>query len=92
VIDESAFYEQLTEFLRTLNAEDGTEFPAALAPDDNLFDLGLVNSFSTIRMIVFVEELTGAPIDVAEHDLEAFYTMRGLFALVAEQAGARAEH
>ena len=89
--DETSIYAQLTEFLRTMNP-DTPDFPATLSPDDNLFDLGLVNSFSTIRMIVFVEEITGQPIDIAGHDLEAFYTMRGLYALVAEQAGARAGH
>jgi hypothetical protein len=88
--DETTFYAQLTAFLRTMNA-DTPDFPAALSPDDNLFDLGLVNSFSTIRMIVFVEEITGQPIDIADHVLEAFYTMRGLYALVADQAGARAD-
>ena len=77
------FDKQVQEFLRAINAEAGNhEFPAVIGPDDNLFDMGLVTSFSVIRMIVFIEEISGTTIELSDHELERFYTLRGLYDLV----------
>ncbi|GLW55052.1 hypothetical protein [Kitasatospora phosalacinea] len=85
------FYRQLTDFLREMNA-DPDAVPDSLDADDNLFDLGLMSSFSTIRVLVFLEQLTGRAVDIADHDIEEFYTMRGLYGLfAAETAEAAAE-
>jgi acyl carrier protein len=87
-MEQTEFYDRVGEFIGQLSAETtGEALTTAVKEDDNLFDLGLVNSFTIIRMIVFVEELTGAQIDLADHDLETFYTLRGLYT-VASGAGA----
>lgn len=88
-MDTTQFHQEVCRFLKELDKDLVEDFPAELGPDDNLFDLGLVTSFTIIRLIVFVEELTGQSIDLAEHDLENFYTLRGLYDLA--QAGAGAE-
>lgn len=83
-MEREQFYREVVGFLGRLATETGAETPpaAGIDPDDNLFDLGLVNSFSMIRMIVFVEELTSVPVDLADHDLETFYSLRGLYDVV----------
>ncbi|GIF42908.1 acyl carrier protein [Actinoplanes xinjiangensis] len=84
-MDRKQFYREVTGFLTKVSAENGTPgsgteaLATDIGEDSNLFDLGLINSFTVIRMIVFIEDLTGAQIDLAEHDLETFYTLRGLY-------------
>ncbi|WP_371477009.1 acyl carrier protein [Kitasatospora sp. NBC_00315] len=84
-MDRDDLFAQLREFLAGLAAESGREFPARLDPDDNLFDLGLVTSFSVIRMILFVEDVTGCAIDLADHEPQSFYTLAGIHTLVTAQ-------
>ncbi|GIJ24270.1 acyl carrier protein [Micromonospora lutea] len=83
-MEREQFYREVVGFLTRTASDAGTTAPPAdIDPDDNLFDLGLVNSFSMIRMIVFVEETTGVAVDLADHELETFYTLRGLYDVVA---------
>lgn len=84
-MDRDELFARLREFLASLAAESGREFPDRLDPDDNLFDLGLVTSFSVIRMILFVEDITGCAIDLADHEPQSFYTLSGIHSLVAGQ-------
>ncbi|MET8680199.1 acyl carrier protein [Streptomyces sp. NPDC004647] len=88
-MEQEHFYKEIREFVKSLHADSKEPVPQEIAPDDNLFDMGLVTSFSIIRMIVFVESLTGCSIDVAEHDIENFYTLRGLYGLVQAEEGAK---
>ncbi|MDX3457443.1 hypothetical protein PV396_36735 [Streptomyces sp. ME02-8801-2C] len=90
-MESAKFYDELRGFLLSIQPDDaGRAGLESLGHDDNLFDLGLVTSFSVIRMIVFIETLTGCSLDLAEHDIESFYTMRGLWELVrTEEAGTR---
>ncbi|MCB7135711.1 acyl carrier protein [Cellulosimicrobium marinum] len=82
---KNEFYEQMRAFLREVQTEGGGAVPERIDEDDNLFDLGLVTSFTMIRMIVFVEQITGTPIDLGEHELEVFYTLRGLYRIAVEE-------
>lgn len=85
-MNRDEFTAQVADYLRKVNAEaDDTEFPVEVGLDDNLFDLGLVTSFSVIRMIVFIEDLAGCTIELGEHELEVFYTLRGLYSLIDEK-------
>jgi acyl carrier protein len=81
-MEREHFYKAMSEFITGLAAErTGEPVTAVIGDDDNLFDLGLVNSFTIIQMIVFLEELTGVSIDLSVHELESFYTLRGIYSL-----------
>lgn len=90
-MDEEQFYAGVREFLAELGESAGQDGGQQIGADDNLFDLGLVNSFTIIRLIVFLEEHAGVEIDLAAHDLETFYTLRGLYSLVSQDAAAAEE-
>ena len=42
--------------------------PASIGEHDNLFDTGLVNSFSLVKLLIEVEEVLGVQVDVTRHD------------------------
>jgi acyl carrier protein len=87
-MEREHFYKTMREFIAELAAErTGEPVTTAIGEDDNLFDLGLINSFSIIQMIVFIEELTGTSIDLSAHELETFYTLRGIYSLAQDSAG-----
>ncbi|MER5276915.1 hypothetical protein ABT025_14285 [Streptomyces sp. NPDC002809] len=90
-MESATFYDELRGSLLSMqpDQEDKRVVLEGLGHDDNLFDLGLVTSFSVIRMIVFIETLTGCSLDLAEHDIENFYTMRGLWDLVQAEGATR---
>lgn len=46
--------------------------------DDNLFDLGVVDSLTMVEIIAFLEEISGGePFDFLSMDPEVFFTLRG---------------
>lgn len=87
-MDRETFLTELRGFLAELNP-DRTERVAALGEQENLFDLGLVTSYSMVRLIVFIQQLTGTAVEVQGRPLESFYTLDGLYRLVydSEQVG-----
>jgi acyl carrier protein len=90
IVERDAFCKGISEFITGLAEKRiGGPVAAAIGEDANLFDLGLVDSFTIIQMIVYLEELTGISIDLSAHDLESFYTIRGIYALVqgADEGG-----
>jgi acyl carrier protein len=88
-VNREKFYLDMTEYLETLDEESGE---LEIAPDDNLFDEGIVTSYSVVKMIAHLEKLVGRPIDVAQYGVERFYTLSGLYDVVldaeAQHAGA----
>lgn len=87
-MEPEPFYKAMREFIIGLAAErTGEPVTMVIGEDDNLFDLGLVNSFTIIQMIVFLEELTGVSVDLSEHELETFYTLRGTYSLAQDADG-----
>lgn len=83
-MDRGEFTNGVRSFLSELNA--GAATVDQLAPTDNLFDLGLVTSFTMVRLLVFVQRFTGVKLDIASHDLSEFYTVEGLHRLVCQAA------
>lgn len=49
--------------------------------DDDLFTLSIIDSFGFIDLLLLVEEITGVFIDITEHDVSEFSTIRKLFLL-----------
>jgi acyl carrier protein len=85
-MDKSLFYSAVREFLATVvDRPSGTQAIDTLTEDDDLYQLNLVDSLVVIRMIIFVEELTGTEIDLEDHDFETFYTLKGIY-VVAQSA------
>ncbi|EGX59857.1 hypothetical protein SZN_10613 [Streptomyces zinciresistens K42] len=42
--------------------------------DDNLFDAGVLDSFSVIKLIALIENLVGRPIDLEQATIDIFAT------------------
>jgi acyl carrier protein len=82
-MDRDTYLTELRGYLAELNP-DKVEIAAKLGEHDNLFDLGLVTSYSMVRLIVFIQQLTGTEVDVQGRPLESFYTLDGLYRLVFE--------
>ena len=58
-----------------------------VAEDENLFDAGIVDSFTMLEVIAVVEELTGEAVDFLETDPETFFTIRGMASYVNAHHG-----
>ena len=56
-----------------------------LGPDDNLFDLGVVDSFSMLEVVTVVEQLTGEEIDFYDVDPEELFTLGGIVRYIDAQ-------
>lgn len=67
----------ILEFLATANPERTVD-TTSLTDDDNLFDLGLVNSVTLADLLVTVERLAGVELDLLAVDPETLFTLRGL--------------
>lgn len=76
------FYSAMTVFLRDRRPAGSDEPPGGLTAQQDLVELGLVDSMLVIQMIARAEELTGGTVDLAETDLESLYTLEGLYAAV----------
>ncbi|MER6632530.1 acyl carrier protein [Streptomyces sp. NPDC000987] len=77
-MDKDKFYQAVKEFLAEAVEEPGRQALEEIGEDDDLFHMGLIDSHMVIRLVIFVEETTGTEIDLAEHEFEVFYTLRGL--------------
>lgn len=56
---------------------EGGDLPP-FGDDDNLFDLGLVDSLTLAELLVMVERLSGREIDFLTVEPEVFFTLRGM--------------
>jgi acyl carrier protein len=82
-MDREAFYQDLRAFIATANAGAGQEpEPCFAGPDDNLFDEGLINSFTVVQLMVHLEQVTGSRLNPAGFDIESFSTLRKLYSVV----------
>lgn len=86
-MDRQAFYDDVRAYIVKAAQKRGVATSAVeFTEDSNLFDIGLVNSYSMVNLLMYVERLLGISVDVTEHDPEAFFTLRGLFEGLADQA------
>lgn len=87
VAGREGFYRDVRELLGSMNAEDG-QAPAAaeIDEDENLFDAGLLTSFSLVHLVARLGESTGVSIDFATQQMEDFFTLRSLYGVFAGEA------
>ena len=85
-MDRIAFYDQLRAFLVAQNPDVD---PGLVTGDANLWDLGCVDSFGMVELILFLETTLGAPIAIERHSPRTFHTMARIYdAFVAPAAAA----
>lgn len=71
VVSRGDFDAELAAFVEELG--DGRSM-AGVAGDRNLFDAGVLDSFSVVKLIAFVEGLVGRSIDLDQATIETFAT------------------
>jgi len=82
-MEQVAFTEAVVSHIKQMEKDAGRDVSqVVIEPDTNLFDLGVVTSFSIIRLILFIEELTGTAIDLSNEELDQFYTLGGLYLMI----------
>jgi acyl carrier protein len=79
--ERKVFYEKVLRFVVELWVEQSCHprTPPKATPDDNLFDLGLVDSLSMVEVLVFVENMTSRAIDLLNVDPEGLFTLKGMY-------------
>lgn len=69
------FNTKLLEFFENEDKFDVT----GLTPDDNLFNKGVLESFNIPKLVLFIEEMRGLPIELQGVNIEAFFTMNSIY-------------
>lgn len=65
---------------RTWLAEFNPEVdPAALSSGDNLFDTGVLDSFSVVSVVMFVEKFRGSELNLEEASIESFSSLDRIY-------------
>jgi len=86
-VERQAFYDDLAAYIRKAAEERGVDDSVVtFTEDSNLFDVGLANSYSMVNLLMYVEQLLRVSVDVTDHDPETFFSMRGMYDSLAEQA------
>lgn len=79
-MDRQSFYDEVRTYLVADAREKGRVVAADdIGDTDNLFDIRVVNSFSLARLLVHIEGLTDAKIDVTSFEPETFFTLAGMY-------------
>ena len=79
-MDRPSFYARMRDHLAEEAGGAGRAVsPASIGEHDNLFDIGLVNSFSLVKLLIQVEEVLGVEVDVTRHDPETFFSLAGMY-------------
>ncbi|WP_306326522.1 phosphopantetheine-binding protein [Streptomyces venezuelae] len=75
-ITRDTFDQEFRTFLSTFELDvDLTTVTA----DDNLFDQGVLDSFSVLKVIVLVERLRGEPVDLEHAGIESFASISTIY-------------
>jgi acyl carrier protein len=61
-------------------SERNSDALPSISDDDNLFDMGVVDSMAMVEIIEAVQKSSGFEIDYLTFDPAAFYTLRGIAA------------
>ena len=53
--------------------------PAGLSPEENLFDAGVLDSFSVVSVVMFVEKFRGSELNLEEASIESFSSLDRIY-------------
>jgi acyl carrier protein len=82
-ISPDDFSAAVTECIRSTWVESGRDDPLPqFHRQDNLFDLGIIDSLAAVDVIEFLEDTYGVTIDVLRIDTESFFSLDGMYACV----------
>jgi len=70
------FYTRFAAVLRTLRAPRELPVPE---PRDNLWDLGYLDSFAMVEVLIQLEELIGREIELTADSLRSFHTLERIY-------------
>jgi acyl carrier protein len=79
--------ETLAAWVRARHAED--DVVVECDGDTDLFGSGILDSLGFIALVALVEELSGAPIDLDEVDIDELHTIRAIVQRFLTPAGHR---
>ena len=71
MVDRDEFRNRFDTFVADLGDGRSSE---GIAGDENLFDAGVLDSFSVIKLIRLIEDMVGRPIDLDEASIDSFAT------------------
>lgn len=92
MIDREKFLSVVREELeKRWHDVDGSKVFPQVQDDDNLFDVGILDSLALIEVISFVEQYSGTEFDLLAIDPAKVMTLNGLFELVNQPEQAPAE-
>lgn len=90
-ISQQDFYLKVTEFILSMGHNKGVNIDS-LDEEDHLWDMGLMDSFSTVELILFLEDLTQASIELDANTLKHLHTLKNMYcALVIDRHGEKAD-
>jgi hypothetical protein len=78
-VDKDAFYQSAGQFIVARYTDRVGRPPDGVPADGNLFDLGLVDSYSMLQLIGHVEEISGREIDILTFDISQLFTLRQIY-------------
>ncbi len=76
MVGRDEFRNRFDTFVAELGDGRSTE---GIGGDDNLFDAGVLDSFSVIKLIRLIEDLAGHPIDLDEASIDSFATFNLIY-------------
>ncbi len=74
-MERDEFYKKATEFL----LRKSESHVASIAPGEHLVESGIADSLLMTELIVYVESLRKAPIEIDNFDVETFVTLERIY-------------
>lgn len=76
MLDRMEFTSRFGEFISGVDQDRSV---GTVGPDDNLFDAGVLDSFTVVKVIVFLERLLGRPVDLQDASIESFASLNSIY-------------